>query len=53
MAAGVTCCYASDNIRDAWHPYGNADLVVLDVPSAGLALINQAKRCTLSKAARS
>lgn len=27
MAAGVNCCYASDNIRDAWRPYGNADMM--------------------------
>ena len=98
MAAGVNCCYASDNIRDAWRPYGNADmmqeamvaahcmqyafpdeletiwqmgtynaaknalaenygiaegckadLVVLDAPSADLALINQAKRLHVIK----
>ena len=93
MEAGVNCCYASDNIRDAWRPYGNADtmqeamvaahcmryafpdeleavwrmgaynaagsalvegygveggcnagLVVLDAPSADLALIGQARK---------
>ena len=98
MAAGVNCCYASDNIRDAWRPYGNADmmqeamvaahcmqyafpdeletvwkmgtynaaknalvegygveegcnadLVVLDAPSADLALIGQVKRLYVVK----
>lgn len=98
MAAGVNCCYASDNIRDAWRPYGNADmmqeamvaahcmqsafpdeletvwkmgtynaaknalvegygveegcnadLVVLDAPSADLALIGQAKKLYVVK----
>lgn len=98
MAAGVNCCYASDNIRDAWCPYGNADmmqeamvaahcmqyafpdeletvwkmgtynaaknalvegygveegcnadLVVLDAPSADLALIGKAKKLYVVK----
>lgn len=25
--AGVNTCFASDNIRDAWRPYGNADML--------------------------
>ena len=98
MEAGVNCCYASDNIRDAWRPYGNADmmqeamvaahcmqyafpdelevvwrmgtynaaknalvegygveegcnadLVVLDAPSADLALIGQARKLYVVK----
>ena len=101
MAAGVNCCYASDNIRDAWRPYGNADmmqeamvaahcmqyafpdeletvwkmgtynaaknalvegygveegcnadLVVLDAPSADLALIGQAKKLYVVKSGK-
>lgn len=27
LAAGVNACFASDNIRDAWRPYGNADML--------------------------
>lgn len=27
LAANVNACFASDNIRDAWRPYGNADML--------------------------
>lgn len=27
LSAGVNACFASDNIRDAWRPYGNADML--------------------------
>lgn len=27
LAANVNTCFASDNIRDAWRPYGNADML--------------------------
>lgn len=27
LAANVNACFASDNIRDAWRPFGNADML--------------------------